>query len=303
MKAVVLSEYGDASKLEVRDVPEPKPGPGQIAVRVAGASINPIDWKLRGGAYQAYMPLQFPAILGKDASGEVVEVGSGVTALKPGMRVLGLVSSAYAERVVGVVEGWAEVPAGLDLTDAAALPLVALTGAQLIEETAGVREGQRVLVTGALGSVGRVAVFVAKARGARVIAGVRAAQKSAAARLGADEVVGLDDEGDLAKLGQLDAVADTVGGAAIEAVLGKVKAGGTVGTVLGEPAGAAARGLIARTMLTHRDPKRLAELAQAVVDGKLVVPIAKRFPLAQAAEAHRFAEEGHPAGKVLLGVR
>jgi NADPH:quinone reductase-like Zn-dependent oxidoreductase len=302
MKAVVLSEYGDASKLEVREVPDPKPGPGQIAVRVAAASLNPIDWKLRGGAHHAYMPLTLPAILGKDASGEVIEVGAGVTAFKPGMRVLGRVEAAYAERVVGPADGWAELPSGLDLVDAAALPLVVLTGAQLIEETVGVREGQRVLVTGALGSVGRVAVHVAKARGARVIAGVRAAQKHAAGTLGADELVALDDDDDLAKLGEVDAIADTVGGPAVDRVLGKVKAGGTVGTVLGPPAGAAARGLVARSMLTHFDSKRLGQLARAVADGKLVVPIAKRFPLTQAAEAHRFAEEGHPGGKVLLVV-
>jgi NADPH:quinone reductase-like Zn-dependent oxidoreductase len=303
MKAVVLSEYGDANELQIREVPDPRPGPGQIAVRVAGASVNPIDWKQRGGAHRAYMPLKLPAILGKDASGEVIEVGAGVTTFKPGMRVLGRVESAYAERVVGPAEGWAEVPSALDLVDAAALPLVALTGAQLIEEATGVREGQRVMVTGALGSVGRVAVFVAKARGAWVIAGVRTAQKEAAAALGANEVVGLDDDTDLARLAPIDALADTVGGAVVERVLGKLKPGGTVGTVLAPPAGAAERGLVARPMMTHSDSKRLGELAQEVADGKLAIPIAKRLPLAQAADAHRLAEEGHPSGKVLLVVR
>jgi NADPH:quinone reductase-like Zn-dependent oxidoreductase len=297
MKAVVLSEYGDASKLELREVPDPKPGPGQILVRVAGASLNPFDWKVRSGAYRA---LELPAILGKDASGEVVEVGTGVTSFKPGMRVLGRVDSAHAELVAGSADGWTEVPTGLDLVDAAALPVVVSTGAQLIEEAADVRDGQRVLVTGALGSVGRVAVFVAKARGARVIAGVRAAQRSAAAQLGADEVVGLDDEADLAKLGELDAIADTVGGAAVDRVLRNVKVGGVFGGVVGAPAGAVARGLLVRSIVSRPDSKRLGELARAVADRKLVVPIAKRFPLAQAADAHRLAEQGHPGGKVLL---
>ena len=301
MKAVLLSAYGDVDQLQVRDVPEPKPGPGQIAVAVAGASINPIDWKLRGGAYHAYMPLTFPALLGRDASGEVVAVGAGVTAFEPGMRVLGRVQGAYAEQVVGDAEGWAEVPARMDLVDAAALPLVLLTGAQLIEEAVGIRDGQRILVTGALGSVGRVAVFVAKARGARVIAGVRSAQKAIAASLGADGVVGLDDPADIAKLPELDAIADTVGGAAVEGVFGKVKAGGIVGSVVGPPAGIEARGLVGRAIMAHSDSKRLGALAQAVADGKLVIPIAKRFPLAQAAEAQRFAEAG-ARGKVILVV-
>src|SRR5262249_44539509 len=137
------------------------------------------------------------------------------------------------------------------------------------------------------------------ARGARVYAGVKRAQKAAAATLGVDEVVALDDDTELDRLPALDAVADTVGGAATQAVLKKVKPGGRIGSVVGEPAGAKERGLPVRPMRAHPDGKRLAELAQAVADGKLVVPIAKRFPLAEAAQAQKFAEKG-AGGKVLL---
>src|SRR5207249_2786658 len=134
--------------------------------RVAGASINPIDWKLRTGAYQKYMPLELPAVLGRDVSGTVVAVGPGVTGFPVGARVLGLVNGGYAEIVVAPVEAWAPVPAKLDLADAGALPLVVLTGTQLAEDAAGVREGEVLLVTGATGGVGRAAVFAAQARGA-----------------------------------------------------------------------------------------------------------------------------------------
>lgn len=299
MKAALLTGYGGVDNLELRDVHEPKVGPTDIKVRVAGASINPIDWKLRSGAMKAWRPLEFPAILGRDASGTVVEVGPAVATFKPGARVLGLVQSAYAELVVSAADAWAEVPAKLDLVDAGALPLVLLTGAQLVEEGLNPRAKDVVLVTGALGSVGRMAVFAAKARGASVWAGVRRRQREEAAKLGADGVVVLDDEGEIAKLPSLDGVADTVGGETIQRVLGRVKSGGTIGSVLGEPAGAKERGFVVRAVLAHPDAKRLADLVQAVAQGKLVIPIARRFPLAEVRAAHQLAEKG-PGGKVVL---
>src|ERR1700677_737397 len=194
MKAAVLVGYGGVDQLELRGVSEPKVGPGQVKVRVIATSINPIDWKLREGAKRPGMSLELPAILGRDASGEVVEVGPGVTRFRVGARVTGLVWGAYGERVVADEGAWAEVPESLDLADAAAIPLVTLTGAELVGEGVRPRAGDTVLVTGALGSVGRVAVFVAKSRGVKVWAGVRRTQKDAAVALGVDGVVALEDE-------------------------------------------------------------------------------------------------------------
>jgi NADPH:quinone reductase-like Zn-dependent oxidoreductase len=299
MKAVVLTAYGDVDKLEVRDVPDPKVGANEIKVRMAGASINPVDWKLRSGALEKWMPLELPAILGRDASGVVVEIGPGVTAFKVGERVMGLVHGGYAELVVAATEAWAEIPAKMDVVDAGALPLVLLTGAQLVEEAVNPREGDVVLVTGASGSVGRAAVFAAKARGAKVWAGVRGSQKAVAAKLGADGVVALDDDAAMGKLPQLDAIADTVGGDVINRVLAKLKPGGTIGSVVGEPAGAKERGFIVRGMLAHPDAKRLATLASAVADGKLVIPIAKKLALSEARAAQTLAHRG-AGGKVVL---
>jgi len=299
MKAVVLIAYGGVDKLEVREVPDVKAGPNEIRVRMAGASINPIDWKLRSGAYHAMMPLTFPAILGRDASGVVVEIGFGVTAFKLGERVMGLVKGGYAEFVVAATDAWTEVPAKMDLVDAGALPLVLLTGAQLVDEALGSRAGDVVLVTGAVGSVGRAAVFAAKARGAEVWAGVRRAQVWNAAKLGAEGVVALDDETDIDKLSQVDSIADTVGGETIQRLIVKVRPGGVIGSVVGEPARAKERGLIVRGLWAHTDSTRLAELARAVADGTLVIPIANRFPLSQAREAQELAEKG-AGGKVIL---
>jgi NADPH:quinone reductase-like Zn-dependent oxidoreductase len=301
MRAIVLPEYGEASRLELRDIAEPTPGPNEIKVRVAAASLNPIDWKLRGGAYKAYMQLELPAVLGRDVSGEVVAVGPGVTSPRVGARVLGLVNHGYAEYVVAAVGAWAEVPAGMDLVDAAALPLVLLTGTQLIEQAADVHAGQTVLVTGATGGVGRAAVFAAKKRGAIVYAGVRGVHEVAAAKLGVHAVVALDDDRQIDKLPMLDVLADTVGGPTTQKLLGKLKPGARIGSVVGEPAGAKERGFEVRGFMAKPDAKRLGELVADVAAGELVIPIERRFALAEAGQAHALAEKGG-VGKVLLVV-
>ncbi|CAM3228819.1 NADP-dependent oxidoreductase [Corallococcus sp. ZKHCc1 1396] len=299
MKAVVLKDYGDVDKLAVQDMPEPKVGPGEVKVRVIAASINPVDWKIRRGDMKSMMPLQLPAILGRDVSGEVIEVGTGVEAFEPGDRVMGLVNAGYAETVVAPTEAWAKVPESMDLRDAAALPLVTLTGVQLIEEHVRPSQGDTVLITGAVGAVGRAALFAARARGAIIWAGVRGKQVAEARTLGVDGVVALDDPKDVAKLPTLDAIADTVGGEAVAAVLGKVKHGGVVGSVVGEPKGAKEKGLTVRTFLAHPDARRLEQLGVSVARGELIIPISRTFPMSNAKEAQKLAEEGG-VGKVLL---
>jgi NADPH:quinone reductase-like Zn-dependent oxidoreductase len=302
MKAIVLKEYGGVDQLELREVPDPRPGPGEVRVKVAAASINPVDWKLRSGALRAFMPLVFPAVLGCDASGEVLELGPGATGLEVGDRVLGLLGTSghtYAEQVVGPAGAFALLPGGLDLIDAAALPLVTLTGAELIDEAVQPRRGETVLVTGAVGGVGRTAVYAARQLGARVFAGVRARQKAEAAALGAEGVVAIDSADDIERLPILDAIVDTVGGRAVAGLLTRLKKGGTLGTVLPEPPEAKALGLVVRPFHTHPDAARLRKLAEAVARGALTIPIAKRMPLAEAREAQRLAEGGG-VGKVLL---
>jgi NADPH:quinone reductase-like Zn-dependent oxidoreductase len=300
MRAIVLPEYGPPSALQLRTVPDPSPGPNQIVVRMAGASLNPVDWKQRSGAIRAYMPLTLPAILGRDASGTVTAVGPGVTSLTPGDRVLGQVpGGAYAELVAAPLDRWARLPDGLDLADAGALPLVVLTGAQLAEEATDARPGETILVTGATGGVGRAAVFAAKSRGAKVLAGGRGKYRAEAETLGADGVAIIDDDAGIAKLPTLDGIADTVSGETIQKLLGKLKPGGKLGSVLGEPPGAKEKGFVVKAFMTHAAPERLGELAQAVAAGKLQIPIARRFPLAEAAAAHELAERG-VNGKVLL---
>lgn len=300
MKAVVLHEYGGPDKLKYEDVPDPVVGEGQVLVRVAASSVNPIDYKLRSGIVKDFMPLQFPAILGNDFSGIVRAVGPGVSEFSPGDKVMGMADSTNAELVVAKVSAMTHLPDGLDLVEAAALPVVTLTGEQLITKGTKIQVGQTVLVTGAAGNVGRSAVHAAKKAGATVIAGVRKAQVMAAATVGADEVLALDDASELEKLGFIDAVADTVGGGTAEKLMGKVKQGGIFASVLGPPANAKMHPTISvEHVIVQPVAAMLRTLAEDVVAGRLVIPIDRMVPLEEAGAAHVAAEKGG-IGKILL---
>jgi NADPH:quinone reductase-like Zn-dependent oxidoreductase len=296
MRAAVLTRYGNVEGLEVRNIDEPRAGAGEVKLRIAASSLNAMDLKLVTGVLKDWFPLQLPAVLGFDASGEVVELGPGASGFRVGDAVFGQVRHGLAEYATGPVGVLARIPPGLSPVDAAALPVVALTGAQLVEAI-NPKPGARLLVTGAVGSVGRVAVYLARARGARVIAGVRGRQLREAGALGADEVVALDDAAAVERLPALDAIADTVAGETVARLLPKLAPGGVLGTVLGEPPGAKGR-VTVRAIQVHPDPQRLVQLAEEVVRGKLVLPIAGRFPLEQIRDA--FQRAGQGAGKVLV---
>ena len=299
MRALIATGYGDLENLTLADVQEPNVGPDDVKIQVRAASINPLDWKLLSG-YGRGTPLElhFPAILGRDASGEILEVGENVKSLRAGDRVLGFAFNTFAEHVVAPMDAWARLPRALEITEAAALPMVALTGAQLAD-TVEPRPGLSVLVTGAAGGVGRVAVFVAKRAGASVWAGVRSEQKAAADALGADQVVAIDDDTEIAALPTFDAVCDTVAGETIVKLLPHLKTGGVLGSTLGEPPGAKARGVNVTAIRTQRDPQRLSELAGAAAEKRLIMPVQRSFPLEKGAEALALARQGG-LGKVLL---
>jgi len=193
----------------------------------------------------------------------------------------------------------AKVPKGLDLIQAAALPLVTVTGNQLMSAT-GIKASQTVLVVGAVGNVGRSAVFTAKERGATVIAGVLRRQMDEAKTVGADQVVATDDDAAIANLAPLDAVADAVGGKTAEKLIAKVKPGGVYASVVEAPQNATKYPSVKLVHVFSKfDRKTLQFMAEAVRDGKLVIPISQKLPLSQAAEAQAAAEKGG-IGKILL---
>src|SRR5579863_10149926 len=222
MKAVVVHQYGGPEVLKFEEYPDPVPGPGEVLVRVADSSVNPIDYRRRAGLTKDFYPLQFPGLIGVDLAGTVVKIGPGVDGFSVGDQVFAMADNTYAELCVVKAAALAKVPKGLDLILAAALPLVTTTGNQLLAAT-GVKAGQTVLVVGAAGNVGRSAVFTAKQRGAVVIAGLRKSQFDEAKTIGADQLLATDDDTAIANLAPLDAVADTVGGRTAAKLIAKVK--------------------------------------------------------------------------------
>jgi NADPH:quinone reductase-like Zn-dependent oxidoreductase len=305
MKAIVLHEYGGPEKLKFEDhVPDPQVSGDTVLIAAVATSVNPIDWKVRSGARQKDFPLSFPAILGRDVSGIVRAVGSNVKHFKPGDRVLALSNGTYAELVAVDDSKVTHLPDGVDLVDAAAIPLVSLTGDQLVRRAANVQKGQSVLITGAVGSVGRAAVHSAKKLGAQVIAGVRKKQLEDARTLGASEVLAIDDDDAIAKLAPVDAIADTVGGEVAAKLIAKVKAGGCFGYASVIPAETEALNPTVRItrVFAQPDPSKVREFADDVRDGKFILPIGRRLPLRDAAEAQVLAEKGG-VGKIVLLVR
>ena len=299
MKAIVVHEYGGPEVLKFEEYPDPVPGQGEVMVRVVAASVNPIDYKRRAGLTKDFYPIHFPGLIGVDVAGTVVEVGPGAEAFTVGDEVFAMADNTYAELCVIKADALAKVPRGLDLIEAAALPLVTVTGNQLLSAT-GIKAGQTVMVVGAVGNVGRSAVFTAKERGATVIAGVLLRQMVEAETVGADHVVPTDDDIAIANLPPLDGVADTVGGRTAAKLIAKVKAGGVFASVAGTPQNAAEYPSVKPVFVfSHFDRETLQFMAEAVRDGKLMIPIGPKLPLSHAAEAHAAAEKGD-VGKILL---
>jgi NADPH:quinone reductase-like Zn-dependent oxidoreductase len=302
MRAVVLYEYGGPEKLTFEDnLPEPQVSGDTVLIAATAASVNPIDWKVRSGVRQKDFPLSFPAILGRDVSGVVRAVGANVKHFKPGDRVLALSNATYAELVAVDVSDVTHLPDGVDLTDAAAIPLTALTGDQLVRHATNVQKGQVVLITGALGSVGRAAVHSAKKIGAQVIAGVRRKHLDDALALGVAGVLAIDDDEAIEKFRLVDAVADTVGGDVAGRLIAKVKQGGSFGYAARLPESPAVQhpSVKITRVFAKPDPSKVREFADDVRDGKFVLPIGRRMPLRDAAEAHVLGERGG-IGKILL---
>lgn len=304
MNAVRMYEYGPPKNLKYeQDVPDPQLDEDEVLIATAATSINPIDWKMRSGEAAARFPLTFPAILGRDVSGVVRAIGNDVQGVAVGDRVMAFspASGTYAELVAVKAVDITHVPDGLDILEAAAIPLVALTGDQLVREACALQPGQSILVTGALGSVGRCAVYSALTLGATVIAGVRGSQREQAKELGAHGILAMDEDAAIMDMGIVDAIADTTGERSTTPLLAHVREGGICGTVVTPPPDVALHpGVRLVRQKAHPDPHRVRDFAQAYCDGKLKLPIVRRYGLHEVVEAHTFAEKGGSGGKVLL---
>jgi NADPH:quinone reductase-like Zn-dependent oxidoreductase len=298
MKAALLTAYGDVDKFVIEDVAVPEPGPGEVLLKIEASAVNPFDLILRQGYVAAFIPLPMPAILGGDAAGTIAKLGEGVTGLKVGDRVIADFATdgrgSYAEYGVVPVTALAKLPDALSFEQGAALPKAGLMGRQAVEAL-GVKAGDRVLVSGALGSVGRAAIQYLKEIGAVPVAGVRAERLEEARQL-AGEAIDLGAPPAAPAFDYAISTAPPV----VETVVANVRDGGQVASIVQAPEGLNADNRVTIHQLFHRtDAATLDAVAKAAATGDLVIPIAQVLPLEKVGEAQAAVAAG-ARGKVVL---
>ncbi|MEU2538052.1 NADP-dependent oxidoreductase [Streptomyces iakyrus] len=307
MRAISQDVLGGPEVLKEVEIERPAPKPNEVLVRVRAAGVNPTDWKHRATGGFLGEP---PFVLGWDVSGVVEAVGIGVVAFAPGDEVFGMLPYPYghgshAEYVIAPVRALARKPAGVDHTQAGALPLVSLTAWQALTEHADLRPGQRVLIHAAAGGVGHVAVQIAKARGAYVIGTASAGKHEFLRGIGVDETIDYRETDFTEAVKDADVVLDTIGGDNALRSLRVLRPGGVLVSIL--PVGpddlyeeAERLGVRALRMLVDADRSGMEAIADLVGAGKLRATIAGTFPLAEAAEAHALGDTGRTTGKLVL---
>lgn len=330
MLAAYITRYGGPSVLQVGELPEPTPGPMDLLIDVAAASVNPIDFKLRDGKVKAVLKFDFPLILGNDLSGVVRSVGIGVRRFKPGDRIVARLGKsrigAFAQVALVAEADAAMAPASLDLVDAAALPLAALTAWQALFELGQIKSGQSVLIHAGAGGVGHFALQLARWKGARVITTASAKNRERCLAFGADEVIDYRSTRFDEALRDVDVVLDTQGGDTLLRSIAITRPGGHVISITAPPTpevarawgvkppltwilafltrrerGAArARGVNYHYLFMRPDGALLGKLVELVDASVLEPSIDRRYPLAEAAAALAHVEAGHAVGKVLV---
>ncbi|GAA3965789.1 NADP-dependent oxidoreductase [Thermobifida alba] len=307
MRAVVYDAHGGPEMLRIADVPEPTVGPDSVLVRVRAAAVNPVDWKIREGHMDSLLDVFFPATPGWDVAGVVERPGVAAPEFAPGDEVVGYVREdvvrrgTFAEQVAAPVRTLGRKPAGLPWAQAAGLPLAGLTAYQALVHALRVGGDDTVLVHAASGGVGSMAVQIAAARGARVIGTASPRNHGYLRSLGAEPVAygdGLAERVRAVAPDGVTAVLDLVGGAA-PATTPEVAAPGVRLVSVADPRVAGYGG---RYLFVRPDRADLAALGELVDAGKLTVEVARTFPLERAADAYRFAEQGHTRGKVVVEV-
>jgi NADPH:quinone reductase-like Zn-dependent oxidoreductase len=311
MRVMVLHDFNGPDRFRVEQRPRPVPDPTEVLVAVTATGINPVEWGASAGGWLATLHGGPPLHLGWDVAGRVVEVGYGVTRLRPGDEVFGMPrfphpAGSYAEYVTAPSRHFVPKPAGISHVEAAGLPLAGLTAWQALVDTAGVQAGHRVLVTAAAGGVGHIAVQIAKARGAFVIGTARRANHAFIRENGVNRCIDYTEE-DLVVAGPVKVIIDLAGGPGLAELPALLAPGGVLVSVTGElpPTAAQAarqRGARAVEFLVEPDAGGLQEIVDLVDQGRLRVHVDKVFPVVQVATAHDLGREGHTRGKLVLDV-
>lgn len=314
MRAMIFRSYGGVEKLEAVDLSVPVPGPGQVLVRVLASSVNPVDWKRASGKMRLIMPVKFPCVPGFDVAGVVAEVGAGVTELAAGDRVHARIKEggggASAEFAVAGVDVTVKIPAGMPAGEAAGLPLAGMTALQGLRDRAGMPlEGarERVLVVGASGGVGHIAVQIARAAGATVVGVCSGRNAALVTGLGAHEIIDYTRPDAYKGQAPFDVVLDCVGGSP-SPWMPRLAPGGRFASTMPGPS------VFARSFLNFATSRKahavmlksraedLRALDRLVDAGKLRVVVDSRFPLADLAKAWERSMSGRAAGKILIDV-
>ncbi|HEY4258095.1 MAG TPA: NADP-dependent oxidoreductase [Candidatus Udaeobacter sp.] len=303
MKAVRIERYGNEDVVELADVEQPKPGAGQVQVKVKAAAVNPVDWKIREGLGELF-GLKPPLILGCEVAGTVEVVGSQVKDFAVGDDVygyLGAYSGGYAEYVVAPASEFVRKPKQIDFETAASVPVGALTARQGIFDHGKLASGQHILITGASGVVGSMAVQLAKHVGAHVIGTGSGRNEEFVRGLGADEFIDYK-KARFEEVSGADVVFDTVGGETQERAFQTLKRAGVLVSTVNPPAEEKAKEFgvtVAMVMVTSK-ADQLAEINQLLESGKLKVRVATVLPMAEVKKAHQLSASGHADGKIIL---
>lgn len=301
MRAARFHEYGGAEKLVIEQAPEPRPGPGEIRIRVAAASVNPIDWKLRAGALRELIPVELPAVPGRDAAGVVDEIGDGVEGVTVGDRVFGLGGITGATAELFVLSAWAHAPATWNDEQAAGAGLASVTAMRGLDAL-GPLAGRTLLVEGASGGVGSAAVEIAVARGATVIGTASERNHEFLTALGAVPTTygpGLAQR--LAALAPhgVDIVLDTAASGSLDDLVAIAGDPQRVATVADHARG---QRLGTHVVNAENDPSLLAAAAELGGQGRYTPRIEEVCSLERIAEAHARAEGGRTRGKIVIRI-
>jgi NADPH:quinone reductase-like Zn-dependent oxidoreductase len=301
MKALRFHSYGGPEVLVFDEVPVPEPAAGQVLVKVSGSGVNPIDWKVREGLFA----LPLPCTVGYDFSGVVEKLGEGVTAFAVGDEVYGYSDAGTcAEYTVCADTAMAKKPVSMDLPDAAAIPVGAMTAYQALFEKGDVKNGDRVVILAASGGVGTFAVQLAKWKGAYVIATASAANAKLLQDIGADEILDYHTKPFETHTSNVDFVLDTLGKDNVLKALSVLKPGGTVVSLAPLPKDIeeAAQGKHAVNLGMQPKREQLEQIANLIEDLKVLPVIDTVVRFDEAIEVQKEIQTGHTVGKLVVRV-